>query len=335
MSVGRCRLGVAMEKLHPLSLQSRCNESDPVAADPSGNPHMSGVSFDPTWVRTLPAKLAGVPGAVAALGLIGAALTSPSHAQAPPLGTAGSFGVLAGSTVTNTGPSVINGNVGVSPGSACTGFTAAFIPPCSNPPGAGIVNGTVHAGDAVAAQAQADNLTAYLNLAGRPAGVNMSGVDLGGRTLTAGVYNFSSSAFLTGIVPLTLNGQGNPNSVFIFNIGSNLTTGPASSVVLTNGAQGGNVFWRVGTTAALDTTTSFKGDILALTSITLNNGASINCGAAWAQNAEVTLINNTITTCATTAASASSVLLSSANESQRGVANAIDNFVRNGGTLPL
>jgi hypothetical protein len=144
----------------------------------------------------------------------------------------------------------------------------------------------------------------------------MSGVDLGGKTLTAGVYNFSSSAFLTGIVPLTLNGQGNPNSVFIFNIGSNLTTGPASSVVLTNGAQGSNVFWRVGITAALDTTTSFVGDILALTSITLNNGASINCGAAWAQNAEVTLINNVITICTpAAAASASSVLPSSANAS--------------------
>ena len=187
------------------------------------------------------------------------------HAQAPPLGTAASFAILAGSEVTNTGPSVINGNVGIFAGTACSGFTAAFIPPCSDPPGAGLVNGTIHAGNAVAAQAQADNLTAYLNLAGRPAGVNLTGQNLGGLTLTPGVYNFASSALLSGPVPLTLNGLGNPNSVFIFNIVSGADHwSRASSVSLTNGAQGGNVFWRVGSTATLDTTTVFTGNILAL-----------------------------------------------------------------------
>lgn len=256
------------------------------------------------------------------------------HAQAPPLGTAASFAILAGSEVTNTGPSVINGNVGVSPGTACSGFTAAFIPPCSNPPGAGLVNGTIHAGNAVAAQAQADNMTAYLNLAGRPAGVNLTGQNLGGLTLTPGVYNFASTALLSGPVPLTLNGLGNPNSVFIFNIVSGLNTGPGSSVVLSNGAQGGNVFWRVGSTATLDTTTAFIGHILALESITLANAATIICGSAWAQNAEVTLDNNVITICNTIAASAASVLPSSASANQFAVANAIDAFVAAGGTLP-
>jgi len=135
---------------------SRCTEWDRAEADPGGSGHMSKFSFAPASVRTSSEKRAGVRGAVAVLGLMGATLTSPSHAQAPSLGTAGSFGVLAGSTVTNTGSTVINGDVGVSPGSAITGF----------PPG--IVTGTIHAADAVAGQAQIDNTNAYNVLAGRP-----------------------------------------------------------------------------------------------------------------------------------------------------------------------
>jgi uncharacterized protein with beta-barrel porin domain len=301
--------------------QSRCTESDRAEADPGGNGHMSRFSFAPAWVRTSSQTRAGVRGAAAALGLMGAtALTSPSHAQAPSLLTAGSFGVLAGSTVTNTGSTVINGNVGVSPGSAITGF----------PPG--IVNGATHAADAVAAQAQVDDTNAYNVLAGRPITTNLTGQDLGGKTLIAGVYGFNTSAQLTGT--LTLNGQGNPNSVFIINVGSTLTTASGSSISLINGAQGGNVFFRVGSSATLGTSTSFVGDILALTSITLNTSAKIICGDALAQNGAVTLDTNTITTCTTTTASASSVLPSSTTGNQRAVANSIDTFVRNGGTLP-
>src|ERR1700738_3992718 len=139
----------------------------------------------------------------------------------------------------------------------------------------------------------------------------------------------SSSAQLTGA--LTLNGLGKPNSFFIFNIGSTLTTSSASTISLINGAQGGNVFWRVGSSATLGTTTTFKGDILALTSISLLTGATITCGAAWARSGAVTLDTNLITTCTTAAAPVSSVLPFSATDSQRGVANAIDTFVRNGG----
>ena len=167
------------------------------------------------------------------LGLMGAALTSPSHAQAPSLGTAASFGVLAGSTVTNTltGTSTaITGNVGVSPGTAVTNF-----------PTPGTLTGTIYAGGAVALQAQSDNTIAYLNLAGRPVTADLTGQDLGGKTLIAGVYGYSSSAQLTGT--LTLDGQGNANSVFIIKIGSNLTTASNSSIKLINGAQGGNVFF--------------------------------------------------------------------------------------------
>ena len=306
---------------------------------------MRGFSFDPTWMRTLPTKLAGLRGVVATLGLMLFALTSPSHAQAPPLGTAAGFGVLAGSTVTNalTSSSVITGNLGVFPAGGTpptltfpdiTGFV--FSTP-SGSVGPGTVTGTPYDAGAVAGVAQGDFWNAYGILAGRPPTAIMTGVDLGGKTLVPGIYFFASDAFLTGTVPLTLNGQGNPNSLFIFNITSALTTGPGSSVLLSNNAQGGNVFWRVGSSATLGTTTSFIGDILASTSIQLDGGDTISCGAAWAHTAAVTLngTTSTITTCSTpTTASAASVLPSSANNSERAVANAIDTFVANGGTLP-
>jgi hypothetical protein len=209
-------------------------------------------------------------------------MMSPSHAQAPDLGSAASFGVLAGSTVTNTGPSVISGNVGVSPGTAIVGF----------PPGIVVPPGAIHAGDAVAGQAQVDLTTAYNSLAGRPSSANLTGQNLGGLVLTPGVYTFNSNAQLTG--SLTLNAQGNPNAVFIFQINSTLITASNSRVNLIGGGTGTNVFWQVGSSATLGTGTSFVGDILALTSITLNTGANIACGAALARNGAVTLDTNNI-----------------------------------------
>jgi uncharacterized protein with beta-barrel porin domain len=278
-----------------------------------------------------------------ALGLMTVAPASSSRAQAPPLGTVASFAVLGASTVTNTGATILSGtaanpgNLGVSPGSAITGFPPGIL----TGPGA-----TIHVNDALAMQAQNDLATAYNNLAGRPTTANLTGQNLGGLTLIPGVYNFSSSAQLTGT--LNLNGLGNPNSVFIFNIGSTLTTASASVVSLLNGAQGGNVFWRVGSSATLGTTTSFAGDILALTSITLNTGANITCGAAWARTAAVTLDTNTIRLCDLIGAGGgggslgptgtpllASLLSPSASTDQRSVANAIDTFVVNGGALPL
>jgi hypothetical protein len=152
-----------MMMLRLLRSHSRYTESDRAEADPGGNGHMSRFSFAPAWVRTSSQKRAGVRGAAAVLGLMGAtALTSPGHAQAPSLLTAASFAVLAGSTVTNTGSTVIDGNVGVSPGSAVTGF----------PPG--IVNGVISVADAVAAQAQIDNISAYNVLAGKPVTTNLT-----------------------------------------------------------------------------------------------------------------------------------------------------------------
>src|SRR6202011_3330469 len=293
--------------------------------------------------RNNPIFLSRPGGGHAALGLTIVAPTSSSHAQAPALGTVASFAVLGASTVTNTGSSILSGtaanpgNLGVSPGSAITGFPPGIL----TGPGA-----TIHANDAVAIQAQIDLTTAYNNLAGRPTTVNLTGQNLGGLTLVPGVYNFSSSAQLTGV--LNLNGLGNPNSIFVFNIGSTLTTASASAVSLINGAQGGNVFWKVGSSATLGTTTSFAGAILAQTSITLNTGAKIICGAAWAHTGAVTLDTNTITLCnllgggggggvlgPTGVPLIASLLLPSASTNQQSVAHAIDTFVSNGGTLPL
>jgi len=193
------------------------------------------------------------------------------------LGTASTFGVLGGSVVTNTGPTVVTGNLGVSPGSAVTGF----------PPGV-VTGGAIHAADAVAAQAQSDLTTAYNNAAGTPCNTDLTGQNLGGLTLTPGVYCFSTSAALTGT--LTLNFQGNPNASFLFKIGSTLTTASGSSVVLVNAGSscGGSVFWQVGSSATLGTGSALQGSILALTSITLTTGASAT-GKLLARSGAVTL----------------------------------------------
>ncbi len=239
-----------------------------------------------------------------------------------------SFGVLAGSTVTSTGASAISGNVGVSPGSAVTGLLPAQV-----------TNGTIHAADAVAGQAQSDLSVLYTVLSGRPTTQDLTGQDLGGKILGPGVYHFDSIAPLTGT--LTLDAGGDANAVFIFNIGSELITAAASTVMLQNGAQGGNVFFVVGSFATLGSTTAFTGRILALTSISLNNGATITCGAALARNGAVTLISNTISipdsTCmvALAAGAFGNALDAAATENERAVAAALDAFIAAGGTLPL
>jgi hypothetical protein len=225
--------------------------------------------------------LAPVPVLITTLAVLVATQSPASAAVAPViLGTSSAFGVLAGTTVTNTGPSVIsNGDLGVSPGTSVTGF----------PPGT--VSGTVHAADAAAASAQTDLTAAYADAAGRtPSTTGLSAI--GNQTLGPGVYSAASSLGVNGT--LTLDGQGDPSSVFIFQIGSTLTTSSASTVIPTNGAQACNIFWQVGSSATLGTGSSFLGNILALTSITVTTGDTIS-GRALARNGAVTLDDDTIT----------------------------------------
>jgi hypothetical protein len=203
-----------------------------------------------------------------------------------PLGTAGNYSVLAGTEVTNVGNSVLNLSLGVSPGTSITGF----------PPG--IVNPPATIDNAGAAQAQLDLTAAYTNAAGRPLNATTA-ADLAGLTLVGGVYAASSNGALLLTGNLTLDGENNPDSVFIFKTDSTLTTSSASSVSLINGAQQCNVFWQIGSTAILGSGSTFVGNILALTSITMGDGVTVQ-GRALARNAEVTLINDTFNqpTCA-------------------------------------
>jgi hypothetical protein len=194
----------------------------------------------------------------------------------------GAFSVLAGSTVTNTGSTVVAGDVGVSPGTAVTGF----------PPGS--AGGTIHIADGAASLAQATLTAGYIDAAGRSGGIAVAG-DLVGQTLTSGVYTSTSSLAESG--DLTLDAQGNPNAVFIFQIASTLTTGSGSHIVLANGAKACNVFWQVGSSATLGTNSVFKGNILALTSITITTGVNLE-GRALARNGAVTLDTDVITGCA-------------------------------------
>ena len=213
------------------------------------------------------------------VGLALAAAPTVAPAATIDLATAGPFAVLGGSSVPHTGPSVLNGDLGVSPGTSLVGF---------GPPA--VVNGVTHQTDGVANGAQADLTTAYNTAAGEPSDTDLTGQDLGGLSLTPGTYTFATSAQLTGA--LTLNGLGNPAARFVFQIGSALTTASASAVTLINSASPCNVFWQIGSSATLGSTTAFQGNLMALQDISLNSGASV-VGRVLAKR-DITLINNRI-----------------------------------------
>ncbi|WP_201292747.1 ice-binding family protein, partial [Cellulomonas citrea] len=217
--------------------------------------------------------------AVAAAGLL-VAVAGPAQAATPVgLGTATSFVVLAGAGVTNTGPTTLNGDVGTFPTTSISGA------------GSLTVTGTVHAGDAVTQDAKTDLVTAYDVAAGQASNVTVS-ADLAGQTLVSGVYTSASTMGLSGA--LTLDAAGDPDAVFVFQVGSALTVGNGASVLLTNGAQACNVIWQVGSSATVGTGAQFRGTVLALTDITLATGATAE-GRLLARNGAVTLDTNVVT----------------------------------------
>ncbi len=207
--------------------------------------------------------------------------TNKANLQTISLGSACSFGVLGNQAITSTGITRISGDVGIYPNgrTSVTGF------------GPAICNGTIHGADEIAQAALADARTAYNTCKSMTSTADLTGDDLGGMVITAGVYSFSSSVGITGT--LTLDGQGNSNSLFVFQIGSTLITATAALVKLTNGAQASNVFWQVGSSATFGTGTTFSGIVLAYTSITMNSNVAAN-GGMFALGAAVTMIDDTV-----------------------------------------
>ncbi len=228
-------------------------------------------------------------------------LSNPTPGFAIILGTAENFAVLGSSTVSNTGSSTVAGDLGLSPGPSVVGFA---IPPANTVvegpsstgliDGPGLVSGTIHITDGSALQARNDAITAWTGLQNMPFTSNLTDVDLGGLTLTSGVYHFDTSAQLTG--DLILDAQGLDNAFWAFLIGSTLTTASSSSVALINTKSGSNngLFWQIGSSATLGTDTLFLGNILASESVTLTTGADILCGRAIALNGAVTMDTNDI-----------------------------------------
>ena len=228
---------------------------------------IAGIALVPTLVGSV----AGTPAASAAEATVN-------------LGTAAPFSVLAGAGVTNTGPTVLGGDLGTCPTPAITGF----------PPG--VANGTTHANDAVACQAKSDLTIAYDSAAGRAPTKTYAGpTDLGGSTLLSGVYKSPESLAITG--RLTLDAKHVPDAVFIFQAASTLVTATGSSVQLINGAQACNVFWQVGSSATLDVDSIFAGTVMALASITANRKATVD-GRLLARNGAVTLDANKVSAAA-------------------------------------
>jgi hypothetical protein len=244
----------------------------------------ANLALNTTYTATITTGAQDQPGNALAANFVWSFTTATLACQAPvPLGSAAAFEALAGSTVTNPGPTVMSGgNLGLSPGSAVTGF----------PPGTLTPPAVMHVTDPIAAQAELDLIAAYTYAAGVQGAAVLPG-DLSGLTFTPGLYKNSSTVMLSA-GNVTLDAQGNANAVFIFQVSSTLTTLGSTQVILAGGAQAKNIFWQVGSSATLGTNSAFQGTIIALQSITLDTGATLT-GRALARNGAVTLDSNPIT----------------------------------------
>lgn len=217
---------------------------------------------------------------------------APAQGRASPIlgSELASFTILGASAVTNTGPTVVTGNLGVSNNASVTGITG-FLGTLAND-GPGTATGTAHQGDAFATTADIQ-LTAAMTSLGLLGPGTLLGADLNGLILAPGIYSvLAGVSNLTGT--LSLNGGGSTNALWVFQMASTLITSSGSIVSLTNIGPGSEVYWNVGSSATLDTTTSFVGNILASASISLNNGVTLSCGRALAHTGAVTLINDTV-----------------------------------------
>ena len=245
----------------------------------------NSLTLGTSYTATVKTGVQDLSGDLAATAFAWTFTTAAAACQSPQvaLGSAADLVVLAGSTVTNTGPTIITGaDLALSPGSAVTGF----------PPGTLTPPAVMHVTDPTAAQAQVDLTTAYIYTAGLPGGAVLPG-DMSGMTFTPGLYKTSSTVMLSA-GNVTLDAQGDVNAVFIFQVASTLTTIGGTHVVLAGGAQAKNVFWQTGSSATLGTNSIFKGTIMALQSVTLQTGATLE-GRALARNGAVSLDSNPVT----------------------------------------
>jgi len=243
-----------------------------------------GLSLSPrtSYTATITTGVADLAGNHLASNMVWSFATADGVVVVPvqPVSSLGTFEILAASTVTSTGATSITGDLGVSPGTAVTGFPPA------------VLVGTLHAGDPTAAQAQLALTAAYNDAAGRSVGAIAVAGNLGGMTLAPGVYKSTSSLEISS-GDLTLDAKGNANAVFIFEMASTLVTTTGRKVILAGGARAANIIWQVGSSATLGVSSVFKGNILAMASITVNNGASVE-GQLLARTGAVTLDSNVV-----------------------------------------
>jgi hypothetical protein len=292
LSISACVIVLALGRIMPVAAQT----VEPATPTPTTLPGPASTAV-PTPAATATSLSTSIPLATSTATLVATPTPTPTPVNTPSptpqptairpdLGSGASFAAFGHMSVANTGLTTVVGNVGVSPSWNVAGF----------PPGV-ITSGAMHVGDALAMSARTDLQSAYATASGQSCDFDLTGLDLGGRTVKAGVSCFSAAAALTGTVPLVLDGQGNPDAVFIFKIGSTLDTAAASRMVVANQADPCNVFWQVNGAAGMAAGSVFVGNVLAATSVTSGAGVTNPGGGLYGLTGAVTLDSNHLTAC--------------------------------------